>query len=423
MRPSRSDERMNDTRLSRYVPAAAIGVVAVMAGWVATRSLQQDFAAYWVAGAARRAGLDPYLNRLGDPAAPDLWDGVAVFVHSRFLYAPIVAELFRVLALAPYEVAKATFTAIMVVAWIGATVATARAVDRRSGLAVALAAGALFYPLHLALERGQIEPLVLLLLAVAFGARVRPALAGAALAAAAAFKPGLASVVLVLATLGRGRTAAAALVGLAAVAVASVAVSGPALAREYAAQVLPRAAFYGEGGDESMLLPPARLAAHADELEAGMATLDGRAYALSAWNGPASASLPRLLAPERSTRLTARAPACLLLASLVAAALVARRRGRSEAREAVLLWAAAAACVVASPAGWIMGLVVALPLVPWLVRSGEGAQTAGGWRLGVGGALVACAVPPPFAGWAAGAGALLVLAAIGWALALPREIP
>jgi hypothetical protein len=184
---------MRDGRFSRYVPAAAIAIVAGVAGWVATSSLQQDFAAYWVAGAARRAGLDPYVNQLGGPGAPELWDGVAVFAHSRFLYAPIVADVFRAFALFPYPLAKALWTALMVAAWVGAALATARAVGGRSASAVALGAGALFYPLHLALERGQIEPLVLLLLVGAFGATSR-ARAGAALAAAAALKPALAGV-------------------------------------------------------------------------------------------------------------------------------------------------------------------------------------------------------------------------------------
>src|SRR6516165_8871629 len=138
---------MSRFRLSKYVPAAAIAAVACVAGWVATRSLQQDFAAYWVAGAARRAGLDPYVNYVASARAPELWDGVAVFAHSRFLYAPVVAELLRGLARLPYPIAKALFTALMVAAWGGAAVATARAVGGRRALAVALAAGALFYPL------------------------------------------------------------------------------------------------------------------------------------------------------------------------------------------------------------------------------------------------------------------------------------
>jgi hypothetical protein len=429
---------MSDSRLSKYVPAAAISVVAAFSGWVATRSLQQDFAAYFVAGAARRAGLDPYVNQVGGAAAPALWDGVAVFAHSRFLYPPVVAEAFRGLALLPYPIAKAVFTALMVAAWAGAAVVTARGVaaaDGERARAVALGAGVLFYPLALALERGQIDPLVLLLLAVAFAPRARAAAAGAALAAAVALKPALGATLVILAALGRWRTVGAALAGLGAVALASVALAGPGLAREYATRVLPRAALYGEGGDESMLLPAARLAAHADDLEAGVARLGGWAYPVAAWEGPASASLPRLLAPDGPTPLAARAPAFVLLALLGGA--VARRGGRirdgqptlpppppsaapSPAQGALLLWATAVACVVASPAGWVMGLVAALPLVSWLARVwGHGPGRA--WRAALAAALAACAVPPPFAGWAAVSGVAVVVAAVGVARALPTE--
>jgi len=409
---------MSENRLSIYVPAAAIAIVAVVAGWVATSSLQQDLAAYWVAGAARRAGLDPYVNHVGSVAAPELWDGVAVFAHSRFLYPPIVAELFRGLAFLPYPAAKLVFTLGMVAAWAGAAVVTARGVGGRRALAVALGAGALFYPLYLALERGQIDPLVLLLLVVAFGAR-RPGAAGAALAAAAALKPALAGTIVVLTALGRWRVVAVALAGFAVVVVACVVVSGPALTREYATRVLPRASLYGEGGDESMLLPPERLLAHADDLEAGVARVGGRAYPVAAWDRPASASVPRLLAPRGPTPLTSRAPGLVALALLAAAALGVRRRG-SAAGDALVPWAAAVACVVASPAGWVMGLVVALPLACWLARLRD-ARRAPGWSLAVVVTLVACAVPPPVAGWAALAGAGLCVATAGLALALPPE--
>ena len=407
-------------RVSGYVPAAAIMLVAGVAGWVATTALQQDFAAYWVAGAARRAGLDPYVNQVGGPDAPALWDGVAVFAHSRFLYPPVVAELFRALALVPYAVAKAVFTGLLVASWAVASFWAARPVGGARGVALAFAAGGFCYPLYLGLERGQVDVLVLLLLFVAFNPRARPLAAGAALAVAAAFKPGLVGAFVVLAALGRVRVVAAALAGLAAVALACVAISGPGLTREYATVVLPRAALYGEGGDESMLLPADRLAAHADALQAGSADLDGRAYRLTAWEGPASASLPRLLAPDQPTRRATRLPALVLFALLAAAARLVRRRGRPQAREQSLLWATAVACVIASPAGWVMGLVVALPIVP-LLASARGVRGVVRALLGL--ALLGCFCPPPFVGWAAGAGTLLVAAAVALSLSPSPEPP
>ena len=404
--------------LSGYVPAAAIVVVAVVAGaagFLATTSLQQDFAAYWIAGAARRAGLDPYVNQVG-ASTPELWDGVAVFAHSRFLYPPIVADLFRPFTALPYAVAKVAFTMLAVAAWVGATVLAVRAAKARDALAVTLGAGALFYPLYLHLERGQLDVFVLLLLLVAFAGRARTALAGAALAAAVTLKPALVGVLPVVAALGRWRIVGAALAGLAVVALACVASAGAPLVAEYARDVLPRAALYGEGGDASMLLPPERLVAHADDLEAGVAREDGRVYRQSAWEAPASASLPRLLAPERPTPLTSRAPAIVLLGALVVVAARARRRP-SDASAALLSWSAALACVAASPAGWIMSLVWALPLVPWLWRLRADLRPL--TRAACVVLWAACALPPLVAGEAAIVTTLLIVMLAGLAFSLP----
>ncbi len=397
---------MNDaSRLSRFGPAAALAVVAGAAGWLSTASLQQDFASYWVAGASCRAGLDPYVNQAGG-APSDLWDGVAVFVHSRFLYPPVVAELFRPFAVLPYIVTKVVFTMLAVAAWVGASV---RAASTRDERALMLGAGALFYPLYLHLERGQVDLFVLLLLLAAFDRRARSVVAGAALAAALALKPALVGVLPVVAVLGRARVVGVALVGVALVALASVVTAGAVLTWEYAREVLPRAALYGEGGDASMLLPAERLAAHADDLEAGVARIQGRVYRQSAWDGPASASLPRLFAPEGPTPLTSRAPALVLLGALVAIAALVRRR-LTDATATLLSWSAALACVVASPAGWLMSFVWALPLVPWLWRARAAFRPS--LRAALGLAWLACALPPFVAGEAAVAATALVVATV-----------
>jgi hypothetical protein len=395
----------NERSFSRHGAAAALALVASFSGWVATASLQQDFAAYWIAGGARRAGLDPYVNHVGGPLAPALWDGVAVYAHSRFLYPPLVAEAFRPFALLPYAAAKALFTALLVVAW---AVTVSRIASACSRAALVWITAAACYPVLLALERGQVDLFVLILLVVAFDVARRPLVAGAALGAATALKPGLALVFVVLATIGRGRVVAWALGTLAAVALASLALCGTSVTREYATVVLPRAALYGEGGDESMLLSGERLAEHADDLAAGLARVDGRLYRQSAWDGPASASLPRTLAPEGPTTFSTRAPVLALAILLTAASLTARRRdGASES----LPWAAAVGSVVASPAGWVMGLVVALPLVPWVL--GEREQRAP-FRFALGAVLLACLCPPPFPRWAAVSGAaVVVITALG----------
>ncbi len=166
--------------------AAAVVAATAAGAWFALRSLQQDFAAYWIAATARRLGLDPYVNHVGSANAPTLWDGVALFRHSRFLYPPLVADLFRPLAALPYLAAKGLFTAAMLGAWIGAGLLVVRRGESAAWRerTIFFLASALFFPFYRHLERGQIDLLILLLLAIAWRERARPWMAGAALAAA-----------------------------------------------------------------------------------------------------------------------------------------------------------------------------------------------------------------------------------------------
>ena len=371
-------------------------------------SLQQDFAAYDAAGAARRASLDPYVNQVDAGRPSRLWDGLAPFRHSRFLYPPLVAELFRPAAAVPYLAAKILFTLVLVAAWLGAA---ALMPDRRGAF---LVAGALFFPLWRHLERGQIDLLLLLLLAAAWRFRERAWPAGLALGGAIAVKPALAGVAVVFAALGHLRAAGAAVAALVLLGGLTIAVDGAPRLREYLTQVAPRAALYGEGGTESMLLPDDTQPPDGDE---GVTARDGRTYRTALWDLPAAASLPRLLAPESPSRFSAWLPFALGVALLAGCA---RRCARVAGRANWLFWGAAVACVVTSPAGWVMGLVLALPLAPslleaWKTRAwprGLSAAGAAGW-LGM-------ALPWPVAGVAALGGTLLVAVA---AVAATRPLP
>jgi Glycosyltransferase family 87 len=393
-------------RVAGVLPALALAIVAGAALATASTSLQQDFAAYRVAGAARRAGLDPYVNHLGSTEAPGLWDGVALFRHSRFLYPPLVADLFRPLAALRYGTAKRLFTLAMLGAWAGAALLAGGPWTR----GVLLVAGALFFPLYRHFERGQIDLLLLLLLALTWRERDRPLWAGLALAAAVAVKPALAGVALIAGALGRLRLVAVALGGLAAIAGLTALVDGPARLREYVFDVVPRAGLYGEGGTEEMLLPAARQPAGDDD---PTTVMDGRVYRTALWDLPSAASLPRLIAPEAPSRASALAPFVVLFGLLI---WFARRCVATGGDPGWLYWAAAVASVVASPAGWVMGLVLALPLAPRLLAAIAGRR----WPPARAAAAAICwgslALPVPFAGVAALAATGLVLLAARAAL-------
>jgi hypothetical protein len=401
----------------RRSPAAvaAVALAAAAGAWFVTKSYQQDFGAYWAAARARVMGLDPYVNYAGQGHdLPLPWDGLALFRHSRFLYPPLVADLFRPLLWLPYLGAKIVFTGAMLAAWIGAGLIVT---PNRRARAVYFGLSALFFPFYRHLERGQIDLLILLVLALAWRARERPWLAGAALAASAALKPAFAGLLPVVWAFGRGRAALAALAVGGALAGVTALVDGPASLREYVTEVLPRASLYGEGGTEEMLLPSARVPAGRDD---GMIDVDGRSYRLAVGEAPASASVPRLLAPEAPSPTSARLPFVLAVAGLTVLARLLRSRD-DAATETLLYWTAAVTCVVTSPAGWVMGLVLALPLAT------HGAALAARGELPRGPAVVgaiawvALAMPQPFSGWAAAAALALIGASVAAAHALRRD--
>lgn len=381
----------------------------------AVASLQQDLAAYWIAGKTRWFGLDPYLSYGGSAIAPRLWDGVAPYQHSRFLYPPLAAELFRLLAILPYRFAKVAFTGAAVAGWL----LTARLVARRPGgrpqdVSVVVAAGALWVPLFFHLERGRINLLLLPLVFWAWSRRARAAAgAGAALALAATFKPALLGLLPVLVALGRWRWAATTLAFSGVAVAAGVVISGPALTREYATVVLPRAALYGEGGNEEMLnnrpLPSTDEAGETTELE-------GISYkiALRPFDGAASASLPRWLAPTTPHWTTSVLPYLFVIAGLGWAA--RRRRPdldnpASADAELLLFTAAILACVVTSPTGWVMSFVWALPIAPLVWTAAARARVPRARAGFLGAAWIACTLSPLVSGSAAIAGTALVVAA------------
>ncbi len=336
----------------------------------------------------------------------------------------MVAELFRPLAALPYRAAKMIFTAGMLAAWIGAGLLSSRGHKGRTWFFMG---SALFFPLYRHFERGQIDLLVLFFLVVAWRTRARPLLAGAALALGAAFKPALLGVLPVLWAVGRARTALAALGTGAAIFGLTLAISGPSRLGEYLWSVLPRAALYGEGGTDEMLLPASSFPASARD--DGITNLDGRDYRTSVWDAPAAASIPRLLAPESPSIATSVFPFVLSILGLGWAAKCLRGRGTDVDSDgdskdhtgALLLFAAALACVVASPAGWVMGLVVAIPLAPHAGALVADARLSRRLAIALGVAWVAVALPAPFSGFPALAGAALCTLAAAAALATGRR--
>ena len=333
------------------------------------RSLQADFAAYYTAGEALNRGLSPYQTH--SRIEPPVWDGVSRYRHSRFLYPPLVATLFRPWALLPYHVAKHLWMVLSLAAVAAALVATGRALGlgRRAALGTALWA-CLFHPLLTLLERGQIDAMTLLLVAFALTAFVRSGdslRAGVLLGAATLLKLNVAFFLPFLLATRRWRAVAGYVGTLLGLSVISLAVDGREAVTAYVRGELPRIAANGEGGPSELLLPPEELADLRQGTGVADAPKDGRVYAREAFGFVANASLARVMASWTGRRgenpLTGRMALGLGLGLLLVITAARPAAGGWSPTGSALYWhAVMVAVLICGPLTWVMNLVWLLPV-------------------------------------------------------------
>jgi len=368
------------SRAWRVAAGLLFAVLAVRLGVhlveFATTSLQQDFAAFWTAGNAISRGLSPYVNQID--AEPPLWDGVAVFRHSRFLYPPLVARAFQPLAWLPYAAAKVVWMAIGLVALAVACRLSLSLVDlRRSAIHVlllaSLAVGA--FPTIVLFERGQIDAVALaLVIAVPLLVRGgREGWAGVPLALAIWVKLHCLFLLPFLLLARRWRTLAGCACAVAALILLGLLLNGPRQFREYLTDELPRISRHGEGGTHAMRLPLEQFRPLLQGAAPGFTVIDGREYRPEALSFLHNASLVRTpLGLSTWAGLKAiglpLTPAQVSLVFLAAGLglVVAWRRVHGPPAGAIgdgIYWSIALVLVLlCAPLTWAMGVVWLLPV-------------------------------------------------------------
>ena len=334
------------------------------------RSLQMDYAAFYTAGEALNAGVSPYVNHLN--RTPPIWDGVDEFQHSRFLYPPLFATLMQPLALLPYAVAKALWTALTAICILLATWLHACYFRLRTWqLLLVLGLIGLFHPLLEELERGQVDGLTFLLLTGSIITLTRPQwssalIAGALLSVATLLKLHCAFVVPFLllrkhwhATLGFVVTALL-------LVAASLLVNGPQQIRSYVLQELPRIARHGEGGDSTMRAQPDALEAAHAALPPDFTVKDGRMYVPELFPFRTNASFVRAIGQAAARagihRVNQSSISLVIITALIALLWLAdQRRLRAvtqPATEHSVYWQLVQlAILMAAPLTWSMNLV------------------------------------------------------------------
>lgn len=392
-----------------------------LAGWVmrfADESLQMDLSAFYTAGEALNHRLTPY--RSYPTARHAIWDGVDLFTHSRFLYPPQVAVLFRPLAWLPYAVAKRLWMGLSLAAVAASLALTGRVYGLKRRWALILTAAvfaALYYPLLTHLERGQIDALTLLLIvgaSVGLSKHTKRGdfFSGVLLCAATLLKLHCVYLLPFLALRKKGQAllgylACGALLAL----LTAVTPGGIESTLGYVRDEMPRIAQYGEWGTDEMRVPEEVLEERLQGLPEGATIKDGVGYQRESFSFVSNGTLVRVIQRYlqragvwvSNSRVSAFVLVALLIVMVVWQVLQPQTPGphseRNGAESKVLLhlderrfgkrrlskrgeflyWQIAALIVLLSaPLTWVMNLVWLLPLVVVVLaelgRPGKGGE-------------------------------------------------
>lgn len=223
-------------------------------------SLQLDFSAFYTAGQSLNHGYPVYENNI--LRTPPVWDGAAFYKHSRFLYPPLVATLFRPWALLPYKVAKHIWMLFNLICVYYTVFIVSSLIHLKRNAANYLILGisvALFYPTLIYLERGQIDAVVLVLILLSVKLTIkndRPQYTpGLILAAATLFKLHCIFLIPFLLIKRKWKPLQGYILGLIGLLLLSFLFNGISATTKYLSQEMPRIAKYGEDGTKSMMLP------------------------------------------------------------------------------------------------------------------------------------------------------------------------
>lgn len=352
-------------------------------------SLQMDLAAYYAAGQSVQVGASPYVNHVEHD--PPIWDGVNVFRHSRFLYPPLVAGGFALLAHVPYHPLKFLWMGLTLLALVASLIVSVSLVRLRAtpgGWVVMGIVACSYYPLLTLLERGQVDGFTLLLmlgaLALMRSRRARSSFAaGVLFSLASLLKLNCIFLLPFLLIRRRWRVVTGFVVGGVVLLGLDLAVDGPAQLGNYASRELPRISQHGEGGTREMRLPRGAFASVMRGVEPGKTVMDGRSYASTYFRFVLNGALVQAWPGDLIRRAAAAAGwprphlshlALLFLAAFWLLFFFRQRRSgfRTSAdwgdREPAYWLSVLVVVLLCGPVTWAMSAVWLLPIVPLVLR-------------------------------------------------------
>jgi hypothetical protein len=222
---------------------------------VSRESLQMDFTAYYTAGKVMNLGLSPYKNYIAQDWL--LWDGVAQFKHSRFLYPPIAGSFFQPIAKLQYSTAKHIWNYLNFFFVISAVLLWLKISKFDKNIFALLVAGIFtfnFFPFYTLLERGQIDGLTFLLMSLGIFSitKQKNLIAGILFAAASIFKFYCLLLIPFLLLKKKFNTVISFAVSVILIIAAMYVFNGTLLVNDYVFNQLPRISEFAESGTEDM---------------------------------------------------------------------------------------------------------------------------------------------------------------------------
>lgn len=332
---------------------------------VSRQSLQMDFTAYYTAGKVMNLGLSPYNNYIAQDWL--LWDGVAQFKHSRFLYPPIAGSFFQPIANLDYSTAKHIwnylnffFVVIAVFLWLKFS-------KFDKNIFAVLIAGIFtfnFFPFYTLLERGQIDGLTFLLLTAGiFLLRKRRNIAAGIFFAVASVFKFYCLLLIPFLLLKKKFNSVISFIGSVVVIISAMYLfNGAPLVNDYVFDQLPRISEFAESGTEDMKIDSWILKNYFTISRYSISLVDGQPFVSESISFFSKASLIKVITAVQSK-------AGLNLSSTIWSAILFililflfRKNIRSYS--ALYQWTIILLVIlICSPFTWVMNLVWLLPVL------------------------------------------------------------
>ena len=345
--------------------------------------IQRDFSVYYTAGQSFNAGFPLYKN--GIVRDPPIWDGNASYTHSRFVYPPLIAVPFGLMAsVMTYGVAKFFWIYFSLACLLASILITIRALKLKlclwQYLVIAIYAS-LFFPLLTFIALGQIDAVTLLLALIAISLVInhnrREIASGFIWAFAILIKLHLGIVVLFFILRKQWKILTGFILGGVTIIILTALFLGPNALGDYLTKEFPRIVRYsGENGTPEMRLPKSELEKYYKENgqgHTGGLIKDGQWFKDVKISFSPNASLPRFIIfriqdINKNWEISPMSVSLTLLALFLPIAYFGLKKIRtinpifSPQQEFLYWYAVLTIFLLLSPLTWAMNMIWLIPL-------------------------------------------------------------